>query len=227
MKDVEYIGFCHYRRFFGIEINKDNINSLLSKTDVIAIKMPLRTTVYQEIVNFVSPEDLTIFLMVLSQRYPEYEKTVIDFLWGNEFYSRNMLICKKELFDQYAQWIFGLLSECEEYVRRSPYSRGQRAFAYLGEYFMSVFMICYGCRIKTVGFVSDVSQIGQKRGNRFVSLVRSLIKKTFIRGYVALIGKPNCLEDCFSPPVLVGLANDGIAPLGEKSYELASQKDHS
>ena len=36
--DSEYIGFNHYRRYFKINITEDNIDNIMGKADVIALK---------------------------------------------------------------------------------------------------------------------------------------------------------------------------------------------
>ena len=37
LKDVDYIGLCHYRRYFDIIITEENIEKLMSECDVILL----------------------------------------------------------------------------------------------------------------------------------------------------------------------------------------------
>ena len=35
--DVEYIGFCHYRRYFDIKLSYDNVDEIFKKNDVLLV----------------------------------------------------------------------------------------------------------------------------------------------------------------------------------------------
>lgn len=206
--DVEYIGFCHYRRFFNICLI-NNVDSLFHGYDVVLAKKRNVDIAFKTIPQNVSLEDLTIFLMVLKKLYPEYEKTVIDYLWGNKKYICNMIICGKELFDQYAGWLFSILEECEKYMRKSPYSRGLRALAYLSEIFMGVYFLHNHMRIK------EARIAGWNSGMSFI--IKDILKtiEYYIIKPIIIIKKPCSFEEMYDRAVLVGLKNDGIIPIGE------------
>lgn len=108
LHDVEYVGFCHYRRYFDLKINAENVDVIFKTKDVILLDATQVGNIDNFMLSMVSREDVTLFLMALKRLYPEYEKTTIDYLFGNRFYSNNMLICRKELFDDYATWLFSI-----------------------------------------------------------------------------------------------------------------------
>ncbi len=206
LPDVEYIGFCHYRRYFKIKITKDNVDSLFKNHDVIMLGYRSFEMIERTAIHSISYEDIAIFLQVLKKMYPEYEKTAINHIWSNRMHKNNMLICKKELFDKYAEWFFGLADECEKYIRLSPYSRARRVYAYLAEFFMPLYFIHNHYRIYNTRYIGfDTYQT-----NDFKDGIKDLYKNicyTFIRLFVR---KPRTIEDYINHAVLNGLMNDNI-----------------
>lgn len=209
LKDVEYVGFCHYRRFFDIQITNENIDSLLSKYDVIMSNVVQNLIVERDMIHYINIEDITIFLMVLKKMYPEYEQTTIDYLWNYSIHQKNMLICRKTLFDEYANWIFGILEECEKYIKPSPYMRGKRAFAYLGEFFMPIYFLYNHYKIYNTSYIENV---GNHKRKRVTTKVKSQIKKLHCILSRPITPKPSCFEDYYLPEVILSLNSDNINP---------------
>jgi len=207
LHDVEYIGFCHYRRYFDINIGGLNCESLLYDKDVLALRYTYYHSMYWEMLRYVSLEDFTILLMVLKKKYPDYEKTMIDYLYGNVLYPKNMFICRREIFVQYAEWLFDVLFECEKYIKPSPYSRGKRSLAYMGEYLMPVYMNYHKMKISFIQekkeYVSTIRiSLGLYRRyllSKYLFKLKSLIEK-----------KPKTLEYYYDPAAITGLEKDGI-----------------
>ena len=208
LHNVEYIGFCHYRRFFSFKVNDDNIDLIMKNYDVVLLNYQIHKLVEQDLLHAINIEDLTIFLMVLKKKYPDFEKTVIDHLWSIQLYPKNMLICKKSLFDEYASWLFDILFECEKYIKHSPYNRGKRTFAYLGEFFLAVFMLHKKYRIKKAKYVESVDK---KSDWTLVNEIYGKLKEVYFKP-LSIIGKPKSFEDYYLPEVLVGFKNDEIDP---------------
>lgn len=217
LHDVEYVGFCHYRRYFPQEI-VNNLTHIFRNHDIILIKNTLWYTVEDDLVRYVTEEDLTIFLKILKKNHPEYEGITLKYLLGIVLYSYNMMICRKELFDDYAKWLFPLLSECEKYMRESPYSRGRRALAYLGEYFMPVYMLYHHYRIYATHSVNPliketthiISNPLRRRLQCYNDLLHYKIKRYHFKALYRYTEKPESFEDYYNIAILTGLENDGI-----------------
>ena len=207
VKDVEYIGFCHYRRFFDVKFTAGNIDGYMKNADVLALRYTNYHSMYEEIVRFIGRDDATILLMVLKKKYPEYEKTMIDYLYGNVLYPKNMFICRKDAFDEYATWLFDILFECEKYIKPSGYTRGRRCLAYLGEYLMPVYMMhnhkkmCFFYEEGTKGYGIKAFLWYSKE---------AILKKALYYCRLLIERKPSKLEDYYPPEVLVGFENDHI-----------------
>lgn len=210
--DVEYIGFQHYRRFFNFKVTKDNIDSIFEKGkyDIIMRHVRFPKTVESHFIRYTSLEDMTILMMVVRQKYPEYEQTLLKHLWDCEVYPNNMFICKKDIFDQYATWLFDIFFECEKYIRHSPYYRGKRTFAYFGEFMLPVYMLHNGYRIKRSRIVSV---LGEKDSWSLKNSIKSLIVKIYMITVKRFRNIPKSIEDYYKPDVMVGFEHDGINPL--------------
>ena len=143
--DVEFIGFCHYRRFFNISITPNNIHSLFH--------------------------------------------------------------------DQYAEWLFSILTECEKYIRLSPYARARRVFGYLGEFFMPIFFIHNQCRIKSVKAMDNV---GEDTPFNIKECIADFAKDCLHWLMKPYMKKPKSFEEYYLPEVLVGFKQDGIDPREER-----------
>lgn len=202
--DVEYVGFCHYRRYFGETITMNNIDSFFADgTDVILAGPVFRLhNRWNWLKTFVCSEDLAIMQMVVKKLYPDYYATLSRYANDYIDYPLNMLLCRKTLFDQYAEWIFSILFECEKYVKLSSYSRARRLYGYLSEFLLPVFFIHNGIKIKPMSFFrSDTNDTvgGLNYRQRFI---RKVLKYIYFR-YQTLP-----VEIDYS--VAAGLRNDGI-----------------
>ena len=125
--DTECVGVCHYRRFFGLEITEDNIKKLLADSDVILVEPSYYVdSVYSYFAKYMGAENMTILSMVMKKRCQEYFTTLEKICDGTKFHPFNMLLCRKELFDDYCEWIFSVLEECEKFVKPSPYTNARR-----------------------------------------------------------------------------------------------------
>lgn len=71
----------------------------------------------------------------------------------------NMFVMKKELFDEYAMWLFDILGEVEKQIDISEYSvQEARVFGYLAERLMDVWILTNGFNYTEVNWI----QIGKK-----------------------------------------------------------------
>lgn len=181
--DVEYIGFCHYRRYFGETITKDNIDTFFADgTDVVLAGPVFRLhNRWNWLKTFVSSEDLAIMQMVVKKLYPDYYATLSRYANDYIDYPLNMQLCRKTLFDQYAEWIFSILFECEKYVKPSSYSRARRLYGYLSEFLLPVFFMHNGFKIKPMSFYRSDSDdtVGGLNGRR--KLIRCVLKRIYFR----------------------------------------------
>lgn len=106
--DIDYVGLCHYRRYFGIDITDENISEVMGDADVVMVEPSwYLDSVYSYFAKFMGAENMSILWMIMQKLYPEFVETLECVCDGVKFYPFNMLLCKKERFDEYAEWMFG------------------------------------------------------------------------------------------------------------------------
>ncbi len=203
--DSEYIGFCHYRRYFNEKITQDNVDGLFADgTDVIVVGPCLRRyTRWEYFKTFVCSEDLAIMQMVVQKMYPEYYKTLSQSGFDFVDFPLNMLICRRDLFEEYATWVFSILFECEKHVKLSPYSRQRRLYGYLAELLMPVFFIHNGYKMKSVRYYKTESNSIEGGLSLHHKAMRFVL-----RNLIYFQDKKNTLQ--VDPSVDSGLISDNI-----------------
>ena len=200
----KYIGLCHYRRYFETLYTSEKLDKLFKKYDAILpepIYHGIRGgSLLNKLKEELTLEDMVIFFMVIKKLYPQYEESVISYFNNNMDISYNMFICKKNIFDDFCEWQFSILFECEKLMKLSQYTRLRRIFGYLGECLLPVYMLHNKFKIKHDLVVSFIGIKGKKHFTKSRYLY-SLFNRE----------KPSSLEKMISDPaVYTGLKNDGI-----------------
>lgn len=154
--ESEYIGLCHYRRYFGHRCHSNDLESkykaifhrtdyerLLHKYDVI---IPKRRNYYIETVRSQyehahNKRDLDEVERIIAERYPEYSEAFTKVMNRTKLHILNMFAIKKKLFDEYCAWLFDILFELEKRIDISDYDTYQaRVFGFLGERLFNIWL---------------------------------------------------------------------------------------
>lgn len=163
----EYIGLCHYRRYFTMNnifkrviqtnnnldliLTKSQVEELLSKYNVI---LPKKRNYYIETIeshykNAHHIEDLKKVEKIIETDYPEYMDSFKSVMNGRTLHLYNMFIMKKDDFDKYCEWLFHILLKLEENVDISSYDNYQkRIYGFLSERLFNVWIAKQGFNIK-------------------------------------------------------------------------------
>lgn len=211
VKDTEYVGVCHYRRYFGIDVTEENINQLMQNFDVILVEPSYyMDSVYSYFAKFIGAENMTILSLVMKKHYPDYFETLEKVCDGVKFHPFNMLICRKPLFDQYCEWMFSVLEECEKYIKPAPYTNAKRALAYMAEMLTGVYFIHSQMRIKSVPYykIVDGRKILVKRSED--EKCRLALFEALLQNELADKVRQDRKEKFDNPAILLGLKKDGI-----------------
>lgn len=170
LKGVDYIGLCHYRRYFVMRKSslflpsiisvsvkdyvdkkdtKVDIEFLMNNIDVIVPKSGVYATpLYMQYGLEHSLEDLSILWAIIKLKYPEYREAFDKvMLHSNTAYGCNMFVMRWKLFNEYCTWLFPLLQESSEYIKRIPYSYQKRTLGFLAERLFEVY--CEHWNLKT------------------------------------------------------------------------------
>ena len=166
LKDVDYVGLCHYRRYFDFhQIGRkyfpfttfptesfshvdlsipQRIENLLDKGCVVLPKAwSLRYSVYMEYCEHHYSKDFRILGDVIKEMSPAkyiqaFNSTMLE---SNKLVPLNMFIMSREQLNNYCSWLFPILFELESRIDISNYDPVQkRIFGYLGERLLNVYV---------------------------------------------------------------------------------------
>ncbi|MBN7276982.1 DUF4422 domain-containing protein [Lactobacillus acetotolerans] len=151
LKDVDAIGLVHYRRLFfdtkpyslNNVLSKPKIEKLLSKYDVI---LPKKRNYYIEsnyshYIHAHHKEPLDKTREIIKKYYPQYLINFDKVMQRKKAHMFNMFVMKRDAFDSYCEFIFGVLKDVESRVDISDYSvQEKRVFGYISELLMDVWL---------------------------------------------------------------------------------------
>lgn len=209
--DCEYIGLCHYRRYFSKEITISNVDQEMDGFDIIlASSVAYPKSIFTRWENDLVNEDIHIFYQYMITRFPDMRNEIDSFFIQNNRYNpANMFLCKKELFDDFAEWQFSILFDLEKYILKSEYSRPRRLFGYLSEGLLPFYMKLNGLRIKEMPLVS---MIGDSQEILYDSL------KSRIKNWLYFERKKRFFEYHLPDDVRVSLVNAGVFEKLQKEF---------
>lgn len=177
---ADYIGICHYRRYFDFkarptlanndmsDVTADEIRHrdlgdptalLADGTEAVLVRPSfLPRSVAQNYISAHVPEDFFLLCRVILKLHPDYEPTMRrHFFCSNKWIAYNMVFCRKALFDRYAEWMFGILAEVERCGKPCGYSYQGRIYGFMGEVLTPLFFLhnCRKIKYQPVLYVAD------------------------------------------------------------------------
>lgn len=137
----DYVGLCHYRRHF--EFNKEIIRKIIhSDIDVILtipiLNFPNVRAVYD---NDHVIEDWDIMLEAIEKVAFDYRKTAESVQNGQFYYGYNMFVARREILNNYCEWLFPILAYCEERCSKKGDVYQNRYIGFLAERLLSIYFI--------------------------------------------------------------------------------------
>ncbi|MDU7961288.1 MAG: DUF4422 domain-containing protein, partial [Streptococcus sp.] len=86
-------------------------------------------------------EGLDVAEQIIAERYPEYSAaftTVCNRTWAHMF---NMFVMRRDLYNQYCEWMFSILAELEKRVDISGYDAYEsRIYGFVSEILLDVWL---------------------------------------------------------------------------------------
>lgn len=164
--DAKYVGFCHYRRFFDfnmtpmpnvpfmpilasdfekkfINYTEENILDRIGEYDIILpYKFKLEQEILIQYLNYHPSNDINLALNTIKDFCPEYYFQALQFIASKEMYACLQFIMKKELVEEYMEWMFGFLTVLEQKSDWSKYSDYMtvRMPAFIAERFFNIWL---------------------------------------------------------------------------------------
>lgn len=143
---TDYVGICHYRRYFlneeGRIMRKAEYLSLLKKYDaVIPVHLEAECPYEEHYGKAHNRRDLEAVERALLRLYPEYHETYRRIMTGTQFYSGNLMVTSLPLLKAYAEWLFQIFVEASEEIDVSTYDAyHRRVYGFLSEQMFYVFL---------------------------------------------------------------------------------------
>ncbi len=204
-KDIEYIGLCHYRRYFNFKVSRFNIRNFLpvnleefKKINFSASEIPnvlkeydiilAKPRIYRYNLSYDYSKrhissDLEILKTVIEELTPEYIAAYNEVMDNNKLSHYNMFITNKHIFDDYCTWLFKILQELEKRIDISAYNAVQaRIWGYMGERLLNIYVNKNDLKVKYYPIIGIIDNRKKKNIFRYYWLVlRNSVEFLFIK----------------------------------------------
>lgn len=181
--DADYIGLCHYRRYFtrkevrNVEKKKEQIltgkewEKILSQYSVVVAdkrKYYIESN-YSHYIHAHHKEGLDVTERIIHEMYPEYDaafKKVMNRTWAHMF---NMFVMRKDRYDHYCDWMFRILFELEKRLDITGYDVYEsRVYGFVSELLLDVWLEKQGIPYKEQNVSFLEKQNWLKKGGAFL-----------------------------------------------------------
>lgn len=112
----KYIGFCHYRRYFGFMDAVPNIGKLIEERGAITTKpADLQMTMREQYATWGNPEDLDICTQIINDKYPDFAKA-----WNKSLESKQMRLGTLSIMrtEDWKEMLAVMWDVAQEYLKR-------------------------------------------------------------------------------------------------------------
>ena len=163
LNDLDFIGICHYRRFFlfnhflkhfpnGLIYNSNELFKLKSvltidenifkKYDFILPEpIYLGRSIYDDYAFFCNKEDFDTLGDVIKLLKPEYFDNYLKLFHSTSKLSPyNMFVTSHKNFDKYCDWLFSILFEVEKRIQISSDLYQSRVFGFMAERLLNLYI---------------------------------------------------------------------------------------
>ena len=165
LKDVDYIGLCHYRRYFDFHKQvpqyapvyyepcaslkefkfsiSDKALGILHKGGVIVPKKLLerQSLIIKYCLSHVSDDLRTLYQVIDGQQEEKYISAFKKVMYGNHYSPFNMFVMPWATFCDYCEWLFSVLYQVETHTDISHYNPVQRRiYGYMAERLLNIYL---------------------------------------------------------------------------------------
>lgn len=179
---ADYVGLCHYRRYFGHRVFRGSLEKkhkaifsradyerVLEKADVIVPKKRnyYIETVYSQYAHAHRASDLEDIKGIIAQRCPEYLPIWDKVMGRRRVHILNMFVMRTENFHAYCEWLFPVINEfASHFDLADPYAR--RLFGFSAERLFNVWLEKQQLRVVDVPIVMFEPVNWLKKGGAFL-----------------------------------------------------------
>lgn len=210
IKNIEYLGLCHYRRYLDAEINEETIEKLLKGKDMLVCdyyKATQYDVVSKGLITALSQEDYWLYIDTVLSIHPDAKEALLKYMYdSNTFVPYSIFIAKKKLYDEFCEFVFPVLFELEKRVKDHNYSRQRRIIGYYGEWSLGLFITYRKLKVEKLNLVMN----GQVVKTKYPWIRRVLgdAKRSVITWLTH--GREPQTDFHVPQDILTGFRNDGI-----------------
>ncbi len=178
--EADYVGLCHYRRYFRGRRGKDKWNCILTEQEAEAllqkapVVLPKRRnyyieTVYNQYVHSHPAEGLDLALSLAAAQGASYRQAAERLKHRSWTHIYNMFLMRRDIFDGYCQWLFDILFQVEQQLDTSAYSAyDKRVFGFVAERLLDVYLEANGIAYTECPVMFMEHQDWLKKGGSFL-----------------------------------------------------------
>lgn len=202
LKDVDYIGFCHYRRYFdfnhlgrpffpktsfntnqfdelNLNINKETEKWLKEGGCIISKACHIHASLYMQYCEGHYSPDIKLLGDIIRERFPQkyFQGFVDSMIKSNLFSPYNMFIMNWKDFDSYCTWLFSLLEEVENRIDITNYpSYQKRIFGFMGERLLNLYIKAEKMKVKQMPVIMVTDENDDEKMPLYKFLARNIIR---------------------------------------------------
>lgn len=211
LKNVDFIGLCHYRRYFDFHHQCDSvmpetpyptehfnkldlsvpefvINSIQNGVAYVSKPRFYRHSLYEDYCcSHLSDDIRTLEKYIMLTQSESIKRAWFEYMHRNcQLRHYNMFIMTWHDFDAYCSWLFPLLQEMEKRINISHYTSVQRRiFGYMAERLMNVWLLANRFKLYEQPIIWFCDYPGQASRNHlkyYRNLIRSKLALAITRG---------------------------------------------
>lgn len=236
-READYVGICHYRRFLtneeGYVFTEKQYEEIFQEYDIVTTKqLELPNSYHYGFGAHHKIETLDETGKIIQELYPAYYDTFVDLVHKNKTYFGNMMVAKKELFDEYAEWLFTIFFELQKRIDltfEDDYHK--RVFGFISEFLLYVWVTVKGlkaleCRVAIIGEKMETREIKENMA-RFFEQQDAKGAKEYFAQYLKV--RPDVLMEAsdITGECKLCLQAVSIANLEEENYGECFLKEHA
>lgn len=163
--NAEYVGLAHYRRHFTAKKKKNPWQSVITRSELepilkeCPVVIPKKRnyiieTVYSHYVHTHDVSHIEKTKDILKERFPEYLTAFETVLNRRSAHMFNMMIMRKDIFDDYCKWLFEVLFELEKQIDVSKLDAfNARLFGRISEFLLDTWIEKNKISYKEIGYI--------------------------------------------------------------------------
>lgn len=177
---ADYVGLCHYRRYFRGKSGGDKWDCILTEAqaekllETTEVLLPKKRnyfieTAYHQYIHAHPAQGLDLALELASAQGADYARAAEAMKKRTWTHIYNMFLMKKDVFDGYCQWLFDILFEVERRLDISGYSAyDRRVFGFVSERLLDVYLEANGIPYREIPVMFMEKQNWLKKGGAFL-----------------------------------------------------------